>query len=159
MSYDKAIKQYTSANHATENKARQVVMLYDGAINYVNKVKFALENNDIETRYNFIEKATNIINGLQASLDFEKGGEIAKLLDDYYFSIYMRLTSINFSNNIEICESVIKELKMMRDAWVEVEETTSSNDDDPMVELSSAKNSSFDETIVTQDNLSHNFSI
>lgn len=128
MMYDQAARKYVAAHHAI-NKTRQIVMLYDGIIKAVNAAKDAINHNNIQERFNNLERATNIINGLQASIDFENGGEIAQILEDYYMSIFLRLTSVNHNNSTEICEHVLNELKIMRDAWVEVDQITSTNNE------------------------------
>lgn len=124
MLYSSATRQYAAYTAAcmTVKKTRQVVMLYDGAIRFVKQAMTAIDEENLQDRYNKLERATAIVNGLQSSLDFENGGNIAELLDDYYYSIYMRLMSVHRSNSKETCEQVIKELKMMREAWVDVDE-------------------------------------
>jgi len=112
---------YTTASQMVR-KTRQVVMLYEGVIRFVKQAKHAIEKNDIETRYNSLSKACNIITGLQLSLDFDKGGEIAKLLYDYYSGLDMRLMSIHQNQSTELCDLAIKHLKMMCEAWEEIDQ-------------------------------------
>lgn len=113
-------KAYAAAN-MTVGKIRQVVMLYDGAIRFVQQSVEAIRREDYETRYNLLTKTSEIITGLQNSLDFENGGDIAKLLYDFYASIDARIFSVHRSNHIPTLESVMKELRMMRDAWHEID--------------------------------------
>jgi flagellar protein FliS len=122
--YKNAIQKYATTHH-TINKTRQIVMLYEAAIRYTQIGRESIINKDIQERYNNIEKASNIITGLQNCLDFEQGGEIAKLLDSFYFSIFMRLMNIQMDNDLALCDSVIKELNMMKEAWEEVDQTAS----------------------------------
>ncbi|MBN8828573.1 MAG: flagellar export chaperone FliS [Sphingobacteriia bacterium] len=117
----------------TVNKVQQVIMLYNGIIKHITKVKEAIAENDIQSRYNFLDKAAAIILGLQTSLDFDKGGEVSKLLDNYYYSIYMRIMSIHNTNSIEMCDQIIKELKMMKESWEDIDKSVygvSINDDE-----------------------------
>jgi flagellar protein FliS len=120
MLYVNVTKKYAEAQNSI-NKSRQIVMLYDGLIRIINQAMEAIKNNDIQTRYNLLEKACLVINGLQDSLDFTQGGNIATLLDDYYFSIYIRIVNVNNDNNSKILTNVLEELAMMRDAWQEVD--------------------------------------
>ena len=105
----------------TVGKVRQVVMLYDGAIRFVQQAVEAIGKGDFETRYNQLLKTSEILVGLQSSLDFEQGGDIAKILYDYYASMDARLFTVHRSNDVKTCEAVIKELKMMRNAWDEID--------------------------------------
>lgn len=120
MTYNNKYSAYTTATHMVR-KTKQVVMLYDGAIRYVQQAKAAIEEKRIEDRYNALVKACDIITGLQLSLDFENGGEVAKVLYDYYAGIDMRLLSVHQSESTEICDLCIKHLKMMREAWDEID--------------------------------------
>lgn len=103
-------------------KVRQVVMLYDGAMDAIQQAVEAIRKEDYETRFNMLSKASAIIDGLQNSLDFTQGGDVAKLLHDYYSSIDARLFSVHRSNDAELCLQVIKEIKMMRDAWDRIDQ-------------------------------------
>lgn len=118
------INKYQAYSNAamTVGKTRQVVMLYDGIIRFVQQAVEAIGRQDYESRYNLLSKSTEIISGLQNSLDFENGGDIAKLLYDYYASIDARLFSVHRSNDINVLTAVLKELKMMRDAWHEIDQ-------------------------------------
>jgi flagellar protein FliS len=123
MLYANVTKKYAQAQNSI-NKSRQIVMLYDGLIKIINQAIEASKEKNIQKRYNLLAKAGLVINGLQDSLDFVQGGDIATLLDDYYFSIYMRIVNVNNNdsdNNHQILENVLEELVMMRDAWQEVD--------------------------------------
>lgn len=113
-------KAYASAN-LTVAKTRQIVMLYEAAIRNVQQARDAIERKDIETRYKTITKAANIMFGLQGCLDFEQGGEVAKTLYSFYASMDARLLAIHRSNSVTDCEQLIKELKMMKEAWDEID--------------------------------------
>lgn len=117
-------KAYATAN-MTVGKTRQVVMLYDGAIRFVQQSIEAISRQDYETRFNQLAKASAIISGMQNSLDHENGGEIAQLLHDYYSSIDARIFSVHRSNDAAVLESIVKELRMMRDVWHEIDRADS----------------------------------
>lgn len=119
---------YKNAHQTTENKTRQVVMLYDGLMRYVNQAKQAIEEGNIEERFLVLEKAGQIIAGLQASLDFEKGEKVAVVLDSYYNTIYTKIHTINRENTTETCDDLLEDIKGMRAAWQDVYEETSANE-------------------------------
>ncbi|MFN7039360.1 MAG: flagellar export chaperone FliS [Alphaproteobacteria bacterium] len=125
MSY-KNIQKYTVAQHNT-SKTKQLVMLYEGLLKLIMNTKLSIEQKDFTGRYNNLERATTIILGLQASLDFTNGGDIAKILYDLYQSLYLRLMSVNINNDVQICIDIIDELSMMKEAWSEVDQIASSN--------------------------------
>lgn len=117
-------KAYATAK-MTVGKVRQIVMLYDGVLRFVQQAVDAINKQDYETRYNILCKASEVISGLQNSLDFEQGGDIAHLLYDYYASIDARLLTVHRTNDIRTCEQVMKELRMMRGAWDEIDRAQS----------------------------------
>ncbi|MFZ4540912.1 MAG: flagellar export chaperone FliS [Rickettsiales bacterium] len=113
-------KAYNRASH-TVNKTRQVVMLYDGAIRFLQQAADAIEKKDFETRYNKLSRASDIIIGLQACLDFDAGGPSAKMLFDFYASIDMRVFTLHRTNDPVVCQAIIAELKEMRDVWDKID--------------------------------------
>lgn len=117
---NQSYKAYSRATH-TVSKTRQVVMLYDGAIRFLQQAAEAIENKDFETRYNKLTRAADIVVGLQACLDFESGGASAKVLFDFYSAMDMRIFALHRSNDLAACKTLIAELKEMRDVWDKID--------------------------------------
>jgi flagellar secretion chaperone FliS len=117
------VAQYQAYNmaHRTLAKTRQVVMLYDGAIRFLMQAKEAIQENRIQDRYNLLVKTSDIVLALQGCIDFETGGDVARVLFDFYSSIDSRILSIHRNQSTEMCDQLVKELKMMRDAWDQVD--------------------------------------
>lgn len=109
--------------HAATNitKIRQVVMAYDGILSMTLRTRQAIQENDPETRFNSIQRASMVIMSLQNALDHKNGGEIATLLDNFYFSIDLRLMRQHTEQDIEKLDRIIAEIRMMREAWVDVD--------------------------------------
>lgn len=116
MSQPDSHKAYLRANH-TVSKTRQVVMLYDGMIRFMQQAVEAIEKKDYETRYHRLTRASDIIAGLQSCLDFDGGGSSARILYDFYSAIDLRIFTIHRSNDVKECEAVIAQLKEMREVW------------------------------------------
>jgi flagellar secretion chaperone FliS len=130
--------QAYAAATQTVAKTQQIVMLYDGAIRFVQQAKEAIKDKRIEDRYNLITKATDVVAGLQGCLDFENGGDIARVLYNFYASIESRLFSVHRSNSAETCDEVIADLKQMRDVWQEIDRNQMSESKQPAQEEASA---------------------
>jgi flagellar protein FliS len=64
-----------------------------------------------------LQKALNIINELQASLDFEQGGQIARNLDQTYSYISQRLLLADFNMDLTMFDEVIRILTELKQAW------------------------------------------
>lgn len=127
MSVRQKYQAYVSATQ-TVAKTKQIVMLYDAVIRYLQQVKEAIGEKRIEDRYNTLVKASEIIFGLQSCLDFENGKDIARILYNFYSSIDNRMFSIHRTNSVETCDEIIAELKQMRDVWQEIDQAPGSEE-------------------------------
>lgn len=116
--------QYRAYSTATRTapKLRQIIMLYEGVIRFMQQARLAIEENRVEDRYNLLTRSSEIILNLQACLDFENGGQVAQTLHDFYSSIDARILSIHRSRSEELCDSVIRDLKEMCQVWREIDE-------------------------------------
>ncbi|MDA0782726.1 MAG: flagellar export chaperone FliS [Rickettsiales bacterium] len=131
MAYNK--NHFNAYQRASEtvSEVRQVIMLYEGAINFIEQAKEAIQEQNYEKRYNLINKAIAIVTGLNSCLEFnDETSEVATALDEYYQSLDMRLLYINTNDSIKECDGVIGDLRVMLDAWRDVEESTMSETDD-----------------------------
>lgn len=124
-------QQYQAYAAATQTVARtrQIVMLYDGAIRYLQQAGEAMAENKVEERYNLLVKASEIISGLQGCLDFENGGDVAQVLYSFYAGIDLRIFALHRSPSKEECDQVVRELKQMRETWHEIDQMTSGGDE------------------------------
>ena len=113
---NQSYKAYSRASH-TVSKTRQVVMLYDGMIRFLQQAAEAMEKKEYELRYNKLMRVSDIIVGLQACLDFTAGGNSANVLYDFYSKIDLRIFSLHRTNDIKECQAITAELKDMRDVW------------------------------------------
>src|SRR3546814_881945 len=94
-----------------------VVLLYDGMIKEVGKAKAAIQEGRIEDRFNATQKACKVLLGLQSHLDFEKGGDISLMLDQFYHTIFRDLQQINMKNSAPMCDAVVAALGEVRSSW------------------------------------------
>jgi flagellar protein FliS len=118
--------KYHAYANATQTvaKTQQIVMLYDGAIRFLRQAREAIKDHRIEDRYHLLSKASQVVNGLQSCLDFEKGGDVARVLYSFYASVDGRIFSIHRTNSIETCDEVIADVKQMRDVWHDIDNSS-----------------------------------
>jgi flagellar protein FliS len=100
--------------------ARQIVLLYDGAIRRIKEARHAIERRAVKDRYFAIGKAAAIIDALQGCLDHERGGEIASNLDRLYTYFGMRLQRINLKDDVRICDELVERLGELRASWAQI---------------------------------------
>ncbi len=94
-----------------------IQMLIDGAIEKTNKAKYFMTEKNIEKKGHHVSWAISIISGLQASLDSEKGGEIAANLNNLYDYCTRTLIEANSENNIAKLDSVLGVMNNIREGW------------------------------------------
>ncbi|BDI31132.1 flagellar protein FliS [Capsulimonas corticalis] len=121
MSLSSPYNQYQRTAVETANPTRLVIMLYDGAIRFLNQVIPAIQAKDYEKKGIYIVKAQMIVAHLQNTLDHTAGGSVAKSLDNIYTRMYHTLTEANLQDAPAKIEEVIYALRELREAWVEVD--------------------------------------
>lgn len=102
---------------ASASPHQLIEMLFDGVRDRLNQAIGSVERGDIATRSNSINSAVEIISGLQASLDFEQGGEIAANLEALYDYMQRRLFRANVDNDIAGLVEVADLVDTIRAAW------------------------------------------
>lgn len=96
------------------------LLLYDGAIKFVNKAITAIGKQDIEGAHNNIMKAQKIVDEFRSTLNFKY--PVAKDFDAVYEYIHRRLVEANIKKDTEILEECLEHLRTMRDTWKEIME-------------------------------------
>lgn len=112
---------YTHARVSTSTTALDlVIMLYDGAIEYLHKTAFYMNQGDTERKVYYITKTMAIIEELLSSLDMEEGKEIAQNLQDLYIYMLKELTIANARNDVEKIRHLEGLLKELLSAWKQI---------------------------------------
>lgn len=109
---------YLRSKVMTATPAELTLMLYEGAIKFVNKAIMSIEKDDVMGAHNNLMKNQRIIEELRASLDHKY--PVAKEFDTVYEYILRRLVEANIKKDKDILEEVLEHLRTMRDTWKEV---------------------------------------
>jgi flagellar secretion chaperone FliS len=104
----------------TASQGQLIVMLYDGATRFLLQAAAAMNDRQIETAHKKLRRAELIIGHLQASLDFEQGGEIAPRLAAIYTFCQRHLNQARINSDPKKIEQVRGLLITLRDAWAQV---------------------------------------
>lgn len=99
-----------------------IQMLIDGAIEKINRAKYFMAEKKIAQKGKHVSWGISIISGLQASLDAEKGGEIAANLNELYDYCMRTLIEANAENDASKLDSVLKVMNDIRDGWMGIRE-------------------------------------
>ncbi|MFV9875022.1 MAG: flagellar protein FliS [Rickettsiales endosymbiont of Dermacentor nuttalli] len=124
MSNRHLINKYQTVQHSNIKKTTQVVMLYNSMEKFIKQSIEALKASNLEVHYNMMLKTTSIITALQSSIDFDKGGYIAKVLYHYYTSLSIKILSIYKDNDINLVEELLEDISMMKGAWEEIDKSS-----------------------------------
>jgi flagellar protein FliS len=111
--------QYRKAQVATVDRGRLIVLLYEGAISFLTKAQACLQEGDIPGASNFINRAQDIIDELNASLNMEQGGDIASNLRRLYLFMGDQLVKAKIKADVEPIKDVVRMLTTLNEAWRE----------------------------------------
>jgi len=92
-------------------------MLYDGAVKFLKLAIQELEAGDYAAKGQYINRAQDIINELNAVLDMEGGGEVATNLRKLYLFMGRRLSEANAKRDPQMIREVITLLEELNQSW------------------------------------------
>ena len=92
-------------------------MLYDGAIQFLNKAKIALNEKNYEQSHNNLMGAQRILEEFINTIDKEPNPELATNLINLYEYFISRLVHANIKHEIAPIDEVLKFLKELKSTW------------------------------------------
>lgn len=113
----KGIGVYQDTAIGTQSKGRLVVLLYDGAIKFLKLAIQELQAENYAAKGQYISRAQDIINELDAVLDVDTGGEIAQNLRKLYGFMGRHLRQANAKRDPQMIQEVIKLLEELNQSW------------------------------------------
>jgi len=114
----KAYAQYKNNKVMSASAPELTLMLYDGAIKFLNVADYAIEKKDIEKANTNIIKTERIIDYLRNTLDMKY--PVAQDFENMYSYIARRLVEANIGKDREIVAEVNRHMHAIRDNWIEV---------------------------------------
>jgi flagellar secretion chaperone FliS len=112
----KTVGVNTAVEGATPHKL--ILMLYDGLLRQLRLGRAHMQKGDLGAKASCLSKAISIIDqGLRASLNDEKGGEIAQRLRALYDYSERQLVHANARNDVAVIDEVIALFEPLRAAW------------------------------------------
>lgn len=114
----KVYAQYKNNKVMSASGPELTLMLYDGAIKFLNVADFAIEKNDIGKAHQNIIKTEKIIDYLRNTLDMKY--PVAQDFENMYSYIARRLVEANIGKDREIIAEINEHMHAIRDNWVEV---------------------------------------
>ncbi|HME58169.1 MAG TPA: flagellar export chaperone FliS [Terracidiphilus sp.] len=101
----------------------QVVALYDTILRDLHRAIAAIEAGRIEKRVNATNHALVVMGELQGVLDFERGGESARNLNNFYNITRAMVVNASVTSSRERLQELVAMFTRLRAAWSHVERT------------------------------------
>ncbi len=116
-----ALNSYTQSKvAAVDHPMDLIIMLYDGAIEYLGKAATGIRLKNLHIKLKYIKRTLAIITELDRCLNFEAGGEIAVNLHNLYNYMMGELVLANIHYDADKLMHVSELLQNLRKGWVEV---------------------------------------
>ena len=127
------VESYKKLQIETANPATLILMLFDRAIVLLDKAKNEIIEKQYEEKGYSLTKASEIIAELLASLDMEKGGEIATSLKRLYSFVMREIIDADTNLNTDAIDNARRIVSELRESWASIK-------DNPDLELQNSDN-------------------
>ncbi|HKX31553.1 MAG TPA: flagellar export chaperone FliS [Blastocatellia bacterium] len=108
---------YGRAAQTETNPIQQIVMLYDGAIKFLRLAATDIEQGELAAKAEHTNRALDIIGYLQSILDFERGGEVAPVLNALYAGVTAMVIRASGHLDSALMQQAASLLAPVRDSW------------------------------------------
>lgn len=115
-----ALKSYGRVANVETNPLRGVVMLYDGAIKFLQMAAHDIDAKDIVAKAEHTDRALAIVTYLQSILDFERGGEASVVYDRLFTSVSSMILRASVKLDAGVMREAADLLSPVRDAWATI---------------------------------------
>ena len=120
---NKAAHAYFQTKIGTTDQGQLLLMLYDGALKYIQQARTKMIAKDFAGKGIMISKVIDIVNELAASLNMDRGGSLAVNLNNLYLLCTARLLRANLKMDMDSLNSVESILAGLRGAYAQIIET------------------------------------
>lgn len=134
------LKEYKKNQIETATPEQVLILLYDGAIQYLNRAKVAIEQANDEQYHSNILSCQKIILEFMNTLDMELGGSLAQNLYRLYDYLYNTLVKAGLSKNIDNINEVLRHLTSLRETWQKAIEIANSEKSANLMDEDEEKN-------------------
>jgi len=117
MNITRQLQAYQENQITTADPGSVLLLLYQGAIDSMNRAAMHLGEGDMADKGKCVLRANDIINQFLASLDYEVGGELAQNLEGLYRYMLDQILFANINNDPEAFKKVASLLSTLKDGW------------------------------------------
>ncbi|GAB6086322.1 flagellar export chaperone FliS [Alkaliphilus crotonatoxidans] len=117
MAMHNPYNQYKESSIKTASPQELTLMLYNGAIKFMNQGKLHIQQKNVEGANEALKRAQDIIQELNITLDMKY--EISQNLRSIYLYILEKLVDANISKDCVYLDESIEMVTELRDTWKE----------------------------------------
>lgn len=121
LAYGNYVQEYRKGAVNGASPVQLVIMLYDGALRFMEAGKAAMNNGDLEKQNHSLQRAQRIIMELMSSLDMERGGEISTNLLALYTFVIEQLVKANIEDVTSPIDHAMHTMSELRESWVQID--------------------------------------
>lgn len=111
------INQYKQNEVQTSTPEKILILLYDGAIQFLIKAEKAMQEQDVDGIHTNLVSCQKIILEFMSTINMEEGGDFAARLYNLYDYFYRTLVDANMKKDLSKVKEVLEHLKSLRDTW------------------------------------------
>jgi len=119
MNNNQYINKYQKNQIETASQEQILIMLYNAAINFLNKAKANLTENNDDAFHHNMDCCKNIIAEFMNTLNVEEGGDWAQVLYGLYKYLRKLCITSDISKETAGIDEVLKHLIRLRDTWIQ----------------------------------------
>jgi len=134
---------YQQSSAVGASAVGQVIALYDRVLRDLRQAIQAVEDRQIENRVNALNHALTIVGELQGVLDFERGGEAAVNLNNYYNVARAMMLKASMTSSAEALKELVAMFTRLRSAWAQVERSVTHAEPTQRLRISSRPQADF----------------
>lgn len=122
MAYSKQVEEYRRQQVNSASPLQLVIMLYDGALRFMDRAAEAIEARQREEQNAMLQRAQRIVTELMSCLDMNQGGEIAQNLLGLYTFVYSELVEANLTDDPQRVRNAARVMSELREGWNDLQQ-------------------------------------
>lgn len=122
MSYSIQTSRYLENDVLSRSPEWLVTLIYEALLTNLRRAAIQIENGDLEGKAISLGRASALVTELMATLDRDRGGEIADRLASLYAYFALEIMNVGRSLNATGLRALIEMLEELYEAWVQAAE-------------------------------------
>ena len=115
------LKTYQQMHISGLNQQELIVLLYSGALRFIEDGKELMKTKDVPKIHEKMEKARNIFIHLLSTLNLEAGGELAAKLSALYAYFIEKITIANVTKSEAELDEIIPLIRDIKESWEKID--------------------------------------